>query len=88
MGSFRDISIDPCFLERALGSPLSWMWTGLTDFFLANRIWQKEWAVPFEIWIEKGSGFHLNPLLGLMLGKQDNILQAALGRGMCGLAKN
>ena len=33
VGSFRDISIDPCFLERALGSPPLLDVNQLTDFF-------------------------------------------------------
>lgn len=43
---------------------------------------------PFRDLDRNGQWLPFEPSLGSHAGEQDNILQAALGRGLCGLAKN
>ena len=51
----------PCILvfpsPRTISSP--WLWAGLKDPLLVNRIWPKGWDVTPEIRLQKVCGFHL-----------------------------
>ena len=47
--------------------PSPWMSAWITDLPLMNRIWQKQWDVTSEIWLEKDCGFYFVHILSLSL---------------------